>query len=316
MLMILCLEVIIRIFHLYPEDPVRFIDNYGVEKRVPNQRGFYVTGNRNQQFTQFNINSNGFNSFRNFTPSYRKVEIALVGDSYIEGLHQDFFNSTGKKIENRINDIEVYEYGYSGYDFADQLHLIHAYQDKFDLIDEIIIYFNYQNDLVRGEYVPNQERINTLSSPIFSLRNNIKILSYGSKIGIFEPLKKFAIQLGSGEATKNANSVNSSISTIEKDIKYLLNFQKLIRTYGFDKNKTTLLLDSRKTNETFLGYCKLNGIKFIDYSPSFSASKKTTDLIYDAHWNDHGRELIAEQISEYMLYKVNNHKKSKYHVNL
>jgi hypothetical protein len=40
----------------------------------------------------------GFNSHREFfTPSEDKFEIALIGDSCIEGFHQDFYDSTGKK---------------------------------------------------------------------------------------------------------------------------------------------------------------------------------------------------------------------------
>jgi hypothetical protein len=49
------LEGLVRIFHLYAEDPPRFIDEYGVEKRVPDHTGYAVTGNRNQNFSEFHI---------------------------------------------------------------------------------------------------------------------------------------------------------------------------------------------------------------------------------------------------------------------
>ena len=120
-LLLLSLEVWVRVLHLHKDSPYRYVDEYQVEKWVPNQQGHSVTGNRRQNFSKFYINKSGFNSYREFTPTKDKVEVAIVGDSFIEGFHQNYLNSTGKKIENRLENIEVYEYGYAGYDFADEL---------------------------------------------------------------------------------------------------------------------------------------------------------------------------------------------------
>jgi hypothetical protein len=83
-LIVLVLELLVRIFHLTKDYPVRYVDKFEVEKWVPNQEGYSVTGNRRQNFSKFYINNSGFNSYREFTPSKDKVEIALVGDSFIE----------------------------------------------------------------------------------------------------------------------------------------------------------------------------------------------------------------------------------------
>ena len=192
-LILVIVEIVVRVFHLYTEDPPRFIDEFGVEKRVPGYKGYAVTGNRNQNYSRFNINKAGFNSHREYLPSKDKFEIALIGDSFIEGFHQDFDASTGKKIEDIIAHFEVYEYGYAGYDLANQMHLINAYKEEFDLIDEIVIYLNYESDLERGVYEPNYGRIKMLASVPFKIRDHIKILSYGSKIGILEPLKRMVL---------------------------------------------------------------------------------------------------------------------------
>jgi hypothetical protein len=47
--------------------------------------------------SEFHINNSGYNFYRAFTPSKDKVEIALVGDSFVEGFHQNYYNSIGKK---------------------------------------------------------------------------------------------------------------------------------------------------------------------------------------------------------------------------
>lgn len=300
LLMLVAIEVLVRVLHLYTEDTPRFIDELGVEKRVPGHHGYAVTGNRNQNFSEFKINAAGFNSHREFNPSKSNYEVALIGDSFIEGFHQDYYDSTGKKIENKLHGIEVYEYGYAGYDLANQMHLIHAYKNEFDLIDEIIIYLNYESDLRRAEYKPNHGRIAMLSSTVFRIRDNIKLLAYGSKIGILEPIKK----LFSSKGFKNNSNVDPNLYDL--DGQYLENFRSLVQLYGFDKCKTTILLDSRKTSTLFLEYCEENNFRYIDFAPKFENATEPVTLVYDWHWNDYGRSLIAEFIADFIRNKKNS----------
>lgn len=303
-LILLIVEIVVRVFHLYTEDPPRYIDQFGVEKRVPGHKGYAVTGNRNQNYSRFSINEAGFNSHREFLPSLDKFEIAIIGDSFIEGFHQDFDDSTGKKLEDNVQNSEVYEYGYAGYDLANQMHLIKTYKNDFDLINEIVIYLNYESDLERGNYQPNYDRIKMLASTPFKIRDNIKILSYGSKIGILEPLKRMV----SGKAFEESESgyQTNEVKTIDKEeertinLQRIENFKSLIKLYGFDKSKTSILLDSRKTSQLFLEYCHNNEIPVIDFADNFKNSTKATTLIYDWHWNNHGRSIIASTIADYM----------------
>lgn len=302
-LILLALEGLVRVFHLYTEDPPRFIDEYGVEKRVPGHHGYSVTGNRNQNFSEFSINESGFNSQNDFDPSADNFEVAIIGDSFIEGFHQDFYISTGKKVEKKLPEITVYEYGYAGYDLANQMHLISAYKDQFDLIDRVIIYLNYESDLSRGEYRPNHKRIKMLNSTVFKIRDNIKLVSYGSKIGILDPLKRM-VQGQAFADPKNGYQDNeikiSEEQKLKEDTERLNNFKSLINRYGFNKDKTAILLDSRKTSKTFIDFCNTQKIDIIDFSSTFKTSKKPTTLIYDKHWNEHGRTLIANEIVEYL----------------
>ena len=300
-LILVLLELLVRALHLYTEDPPRYIDENNVEKRVPGHNGYAVTGNRNQNFSEFHINKAGFNSHREFLPTKEKFEIALIGDSFIEGFHQDYYDSTGRKIETKLDTVEVYEYGYAGYDLANQMHLINAYKEQFALIDEIIIYLNFESDLKRGVYEPNVGRIAMLSSTVFKIRDNIKLLAYGSKIGILEPLKK----LVTGQAFQNASQAYETnkieVDVREQEQEYLDNFKSLVALYGYDKCKTTILLDSRKTSASFLAYCDQNNFGYIDFASTFERTTKPVTLIYDWHWNDHGRELIANVIVDRIM---------------
>ncbi len=143
-----------------------------------------------------------------------------------------------------------------------------------------------------------------LASTPFKIRDNIKILAYGSKIGILEPIKR----LVSGNAFEEpkdgyqTNEIETITETEEKtiDLQRIENFKSLINSYGFDKRKTSILLDSRKTSQQFLDYCASNGIAVIDFATNFKSSKKATTLIYDWHWNNHGRDIIALTIADYI----------------
>jgi hypothetical protein len=308
---LVALEILVRVFHLYTEDPPRFIDEKQVEKRVPGHTGYAVTGNRNQNFSKFRINRAGFNSFREFEPATKKRELALIGDSFIEGFHQDYDDSTGKKIEQLLEDTEVYEYGYAGYDLANQMHLIQAYRKDFEKIDEIIVYLNYESDLQRATYKPDYGRIALLSSTLFKIRDNIKLLAYGSKIGILEPIKKL-LTGAKNKAPKalNDNREQNLVSVGVSDSvqkTYLDNFKNLVAQYGFDHCKTSILLDSRKTPYDFLVYLDEQNYSYIDYGGTFEAATRPVNLIYDHHWNDYGRELIAKVVAHHIAIKNSYH---------
>lgn len=307
-ILILCiLEGYIRVFHLTKDFPTRYLDENNVEKWVPNQKGIFVLGNRRENFNAYSINNSGFNSYREFTPSADNVEIALVGDSFIEGFHQQYYNSIGKKIEDLLPDVEVYEYGYAGYDLADQLHLINKYKSQFDLIDHVIIGFKFENDLTRGKYEVLKERLNLESQFNRNIRK-IKTIVYLNSIGALDVPRGFVRNFLSLFSKKGNNKVELD-KTPDPAIKkqsnglYLENFESLVNTYGFDKSRFKFLLNSEKTPTSFLKYLKSNNYKYIDYASPLSQATKPTTLIYDMHWNNRGRSIIAKVIVE--NYKLN-----------
>lgn len=302
LLILLALELYVRIFHLTKDYPVRYVDEYGVEKWEPNQNGFSVTGNRRQNFSEYHINKFGYNSYREYNPSKDKVEIALVGDSFIEGFHQNYYNSIGKKIENKLNGVEVYEYGYAGYDFADQLHLINQYKKQFNLIDHVVLGLKFDNDLIRGEYNIVQERM-FLESSMYKALRQIKLLVYLQNIGAFDGPRELVNKMLAGRKQDSYQKISKEEDIIAQkklNSKYLKNFESLVTIYGYDKIKFVLLLDSEKTPQLFLDYLYKNQFKFIDFSKDLKNSKTPTTLIYDKHWNNHGRNIIAELIAKYL----------------
>ncbi|WP_396601146.1 hypothetical protein [Algibacter sp. R77976] len=287
------IELLIRVLHLTKDHPIRVIDEYGVEKWQPIQEGYSVTGNRRQNFSKFRINNSGYNSYREFHPSSTKFEIALVGDSFIEGFHQDFDNSIGKKIENKLENIVVYEYGYAGYDLADQLHLIHKYKEEFDLIDYVFIGLEVETDLERKKYEIIKSRIK-LESPLYKNLRKIKLLTYLKSIGVVDVGKKFVSNLISFKRNKKEKLKFSKTNIVDK---YIENFDQLVSTYGFNKKRFIFFLETDKTPLVFINHLNENNYKYLDLSKCFKSSDLHKTLIYDKHWNNHGRDLVSNQIA-------------------
>ena len=312
LLILICLEIIVRIFHLAKDTPTRYVDQNNVEKWMPNQNGYAVTGNRRQNFSEYRINSSGYNSYREFTPSKESIDVALVGDSFIEGFHQNYYNSIGKKIETNLqNNVKVMEFGYAGYDMADQLHLINAYKDLFNDIDYVFLGIKFSNDLNRGEYTVVQDRL-ALESPVNKMLKKSKLLVYCKSIGILDPPQLLFHRIKNSIrpviTKKKLTEQELKEKKIENDRKYLENFKNLIALYGYDKDKFVLLLDSSSTSNIFLDYLNKNNFTYIDFFSAFEKSGKPSTLIYDRHWNDNGRSIIASLISSYIK-KDNRFKK-------
>ena len=312
LLILICLEIIVRIFHLAKDTPTRYVDQNNVEKWMPNQNGYAVTGNRRQNFSEYRINSSGYNSYREFTPSKESIDVALVGDSFIEGFHQNYYNSIGKKIETNLqNNVKVMEFGYAGYDMADQLHLINAYKDLFNDIDYVFLGIKFSNDLNRGEYTVVQDRL-ALESPVNKMLKKSKLLVYCKSIGILDPPQLLFHRIKNSIRPvipkKKLTEQELKEKQIENDRKYLENFKNLIALYGYDKDKFVLLLDSSSTSNIFLDYLNKNNFTYIDFFSAFEKSGKPSTLIYDRHWNDNGRSIIASLISSYIK-KDNRFKK-------
>ncbi|MCE2612459.1 hypothetical protein LVD13_05695 [Flavobacteriaceae bacterium D16] len=277
------------------------IDERGVERWMPNQSGISVTGNRKQNFSEYRINNRGYNSYREYEPIMDSLEIAIIGDSFIEGFHQHYYNSLGKMVENDLSGIQVYEYGYGGYDLADQLHLIYAYPEEFSKIDRIVVYLKYPEDLKRGKYNVIRDRVR-LQSGIYPYLKKSKLLVYAQNIGLLDAVKGF---VKNAVNTLRGNSRSGVTTTTKKsedlDQIYLENFKSLIAEYGFDKNKSVFLLDKSSLPDAFQEYLDNQDYAYIDYGEILEKAEDDVILLYDpmSHWNDLGRTLIANQIADW-----------------
>src|SRR5690606_4453526 len=295
-LILIALEVLVRVFHLYNDMPERYVDSKNINKWIPGQTGYAVYGNRVQNMAEYHINESGYNSYREFKPTEEKFELALIGDSYIEGFHQHYYSSIGKRIEDEFPGIEVYEYGHSANDMADQLYLVYMNPEHFDKIDKIIFYIKFENDLNRGEYK------HTSHQPRFMSLRKSKLLEYAINIGLMDPVRDLLGDLRRMGQAEDPKNESSQVDETAFETTRIKNFDSLVARYGFDREKSAILLDSRITPKSFIEHLMALDIDIIDFASTFeeSGGSRRTTLIYDQHWNNFGRKLISELISQYI----------------
>ena len=188
--------------------------------------------------------------------------------------------------------IKVYEYGHSSNDFADAMHLMESYQEEFDKIDKIIIYLDYEGDLDRAEYKYVERK---LALPFL---NHSKLYVYAKMIGLFDPIKNMVGNIMSLKFLKKNIKKEDHLDMSDTYPTRASNFESVIEKYGFDRKRMIFLLNSDQTDERFVSYLKRHNYDYMDYANIFEASKEPTTLIYDQHWNNNGRKLLAKLISD------------------
>ena len=299
LIMTVVLEILVRVFHLYFQYPVVTLDENDVVNYIPGQEGYFVTGNRRMNFAKYRVNGSGFNSYREFRPTEQDFEIAFIGDSFVEGLHQDFDNSIGHKIEQKLSgEVKVFEYGFSGYDLADELHLMHQLKRDMELIDIVFIYLKFDDDIKRDKYAVHT-RANLENNLTFKLKREVKLLSYLNGIGVFAPLRDLPKRI---KGMMGKKEIKEELDKETKEKEYLENLHTLLQTYPIDKEKSVFLIDRSITSGYFIEYCDSLNYKYLDFGINLKNSEANTIIKYDKmkHWNDHGRSLISNQIATYI----------------
>lgn len=115
----LVMEVLLRIFHLsghvLPEASVN-----GDRMLKPGIEGHWSSGGLREFRGHYRVNAQGWNSVVDYDRvDTGKISVAIIGDSYVEGLHFDVENSVGRILESISPRYQVHEYGKSGANLVD-----------------------------------------------------------------------------------------------------------------------------------------------------------------------------------------------------
>ena len=240
----------------------------GEYRLKPGSQGVWVKGPQGNIKSKYNINKHGFNSsLYDYEQDSSDLKIALIGDSYIEGLHVDVEKSIGRTIEELYDDeISVHEYGISGWNAHNFLQISREIQHKYEVIFVLIT----DEDLSQRY---NNDPKKTEKGIVRKIYGQIHLLRYlNINRGILKRIKEIG-----------PRSIKVSRENIQYDINY-----ELIKEFP---DNTVFLYEESKL-------CSLpsHGLFLeIDHSKQPINFGKV-----DSHWNSNGRFNCALTVVKYL----------------
>jgi len=179
----LCFEAVLRWFDLARFTiPTKQIGNNCMLK--PGSSGMYVGGGCGEIQAKFKVNRQGWNSTEDYdlpTDSQHK-RVALIGDSYVEGTHEDVENSIGRQLDRLTHNKTVtHEYGRSGANIEDFERVYNSFvKGKYDYVFVLLRdgNFNATSTSFMNCPCPENERSLSLKGMIRYIYSHSAVLSY------------------------------------------------------------------------------------------------------------------------------------------
>lgn len=284
-------EIIARLFILTSDVPQRIIDEAGIQKYKPNQKGSWKGGTHKWQ-----INEKGWPG--ELPDKYDNL-ITIIGDSYIESFMNKDECHQSNYLKELMPDYNFMEAARSGVSFIEALEiskqlddvlnpkyqLIYLYDSDFhESITQIKKLFDItQVDLEKKEIINGKMKAPGLKKILYNWKfvyflYNRFPLNFNSKKSIKKPLEK-------NEKPKNIL------------FKELLMFAK--ENYNFD-NK--ILVFRPNSNEKIIQLTEELGFKIILLE---SNKEKLWSFDHDPHWTCYGHSQAAIQVANFCNSKLN-----------
>lgn len=240
----------------------------------PNTSGFWYGGKINVK-TRYHINAQGWNSLRDYEKDLEDTnttKIAIIGDSYIDGYHQNVENSIGRILEKKINHKAiVHEYGKRGANLMDYILLYEKFD--FDKNYENVFCFlsesdfdNKPNIINKGKTIPKLG----LAKKVLNESHLFCYLYYDLK------LPKKVQDLLQDSPKKGKKKKDLDLNLLEKF-----------------KHNTVILYEEGQLSEDVINKIPITTLQIEHKIEPY-------DFGFDSHWNSSGRENCAETIANYL----------------
>lgn len=250
---------------------------------LPGAEGVLVQGGMREVASHYKINQQGFNSLKDYTTlDENKISIAIIGDSYIQGLQVDVENSIGRILEaETLNKVEVHEYGRAGMNIVDySLIFTQSIKNRYDytfiLATNKDIVPKKASSMGKGNKIPNS----SLMREIYNQSSLIRYLNINHKLSV--KLKKtLSFFERSDKQQKKITAINVNLQAIKK----------------FDTT-CVFLYEKERLDTTLIAPFKL---PFVEVKPIYTPINHG----FDSHWNLNGRKNCALAIQNY-IEKINS----------
>ena len=241
----------------------------GEYRYIPGSKGIWVKGPFANISSTYSINKQGFNSvISDYKNDSNEFKIALIGDSYIEGLHVDVERSIGRTIEDLYfdRDISVHEYGISGWNVHNFIQIANEIKNEYNLIFVLIT----DKDLSETIKSNAEPEIPSWPRKLYSNFHTLRYLNINR--GLIQRLREIG-----------PRSIHFSHQSIERKPRYS-------KLNEFPAN--TVFLYEESNLKSFPSHRKFLKIEHIKQPKDFGK--------VDSHWNLNGRYNCAFAIVNYV----------------
>lgn len=289
LIVLILLEITLRVFGFAARTmPTKNVD--GNYLFAPGDSGYWVRGGLGEIRNYYEINNQGFNSIVDYEGlDSATINIALIGDSYIQGFQTDVRKSIGRQLENLLGPkYIVHEFGRAGANIVDYGLVYNEYIKSksydyiFVLVTDKDLMGSKASFMDRGNSLPKQ----TLIRKIYDKIHILRYLNINHGLGAhFNQL----ISNGPGSIdrihrrndTKKAISEQSYLNDIN---------QNAIRTFP---KSTIFLYEEEKLSTYFIENFKFEFNRIIH-------KRQPIDHGFDGHWNTNGRYNCARSMADWI----------------
>jgi hypothetical protein len=271
------LEITTRVFDLSAHTMPAFNLNNNKLFR-PGAEGIQVQGGMREIASHYKINQQGFNSLKDYTAlDENKISIAIIGDSYIQGIHVDVENSIGRILEaETLNKVEVHEYGIDGMNIVDfglifTQSIKNRYDYTFIVATDKDIAHTEASAMGNANKIPN----NSIIREIYNRSSLLRYLNMNHKLSV--KIKKIF------SFFENSNKQQKKITAIDVNVQALEQFDSTC-TFLYEKGKldTSMILPFK--------------LPTVEVKPTYTPFNHG----FDSHWNLNGRKNCALAIKNYI----------------
>jgi hypothetical protein len=258
-------EIFLRVTHLATEVALVQGDPQLGFKFIPNQAGTFVVGRFGDDKARFQINSDGWNSTRDYRQDHAAaIRIAIIGDSYVEALNVQPTNAVAAVLEKALShrsEVEVYSFGISGASLSHYLAIMRYVRSRFspDLYIVNIVHNDFHESLATAdramfhglrragssyEEVPPTIYQPSLFRRIAGRSAMVRYLTMNLKVR-FEPKDISRIHDLWGKTHRFAANIDAAKIDV-RETKDLVNyiFKKYLQEAEGDRRKLVLVLDA------------------------------------------------------------------------
>jgi hypothetical protein len=281
-------EVVVRVTHTMADIPQRTIDDQGIQKYFPNQKGFWKGGDHTWLINEYGWPGELPNSFDNL--------VMVIGDSYIENFMNPNNCHQATYLKQNMPNHNFMEAARSGVSLIeaveinkqlDSLNPVHSliYVNDNDFF-ESLVEVKPMNDITQLNLKTNNIVYGEMKAPGFKkILYNFKLLYYF--------YNRFPLALPNETSEKPIKRENEDIDNglkSKEEVFQLIDY--IVQNYN---TATLSLVFHPNSNTSIIEKCKNVGLNVILLD---SSNDKTWSFDYDSHWTCYGHKKAAAQVAK------------------